>query len=82
MRQFVDQHQVGVRCQRAVQVEFLERVAAIRDVFQGQHRQPVEQGGGFAPPMRFDDAGQHPGPLRGMGAGGNEHGVGLAHAGR
>ncbi|KAG0756219.1 hypothetical protein G6F22_020364 [Rhizopus arrhizus] len=82
VRQFIHQDQAGPSGQRAVQVEFLQHMAAVRHVFQRQDRQAFQQAGGFAAAMGFDDSGQHADPLRGLRPGRDQHGVGLAHAGR
>ncbi|MCY1519036.1 hypothetical protein D9M68_537740 [compost metagenome] len=81
MRKLIDQHQARMPGQRAVQVEFLQDMAAVGDFLQGQDGQAFQQAGGFAPAVGFDDAGQHVRALGGLRARGHQHGVCLAHAG-
>ncbi|MNQ69347.1 hypothetical protein D3C85_839380 [compost metagenome] len=81
MGQFVHQHQVWTPQQGAVQVEFLQHMAAIGDILEREDRQSFEQCRGFAAAMGLDDAGQHVDALRGLRAGRHQHGVGLADPG-
>ena len=81
MRQFIDQHYVRLARQGGVQVELLERAAAVRHVPQRQQGQPGEKVGGLAAAMGLNHTDQHvaPGfqlPLRRA-----EQGVGFPHAG-
>ncbi|MNQ63416.1 hypothetical protein D3C85_777970 [compost metagenome] len=81
MGQLVHQDQARPPQQGAVQVEFLQRMAAIGDILERQDGQSFEQRRGFAAAVGFDDACQHVDALRGLRAGRHQHGVGLADPG-
>ncbi len=82
MGQLVDQHQLRTTRQRRVEVELGQLAPAMRDRQRRQQLEPLDQRRGLAPPMRLDDAHQHVHALVGARAGGLQHRVGLADAGR
>ena len=81
VREFIDQQHRGLACQRGVQVEFLQRVTAVRHVTQRQLRQSREQFRGFDASVGFHHANQQVCPGPEVTLCGAEHGVGLADAG-
>ncbi len=82
MREFVDQNQLRLARERGVEIELAELAAAIVDMRERQHVEPVEQRGGFAAAMRFGDADQYVRTFVVTAACGLQHRVGLAHARR
>ena len=82
VRQFVHQDQRGPPRQRCVQVEFLQRDAAMRHLAPRQHFEPLQQRFGFLALVRFDVPADHLDPVLLLAAGRFQHRVGLAHARR
>ena len=82
MGQLVDQDQARLACQCGIEVEFRQPFAAVIDQRRRQHRQAFQQCGGLAAAVRLDDARQHVHALRHQLARGQQHGAGLADAGR
>ena len=53
--EFVDDDQLGLARQRGVEIEFLDRAAAILDLAPRQDFQPLDQRAGFGAAVRFDE---------------------------
>ena len=79
---FVDQQQARPARERRVEVELLHDLIAVDDRLARQDVEAFDQLLGLAPAVRLDQAGHNVAPTRFLGAGGGEHGVGLADAGR
>ena len=82
VRQFVDQDELRPACQRAVEVEFAQRVAAVGDFPERQAFQAVGHDLGFGPSVRFDHADDDVLAGEELLARHAEHGVGFSDAGR
>ena len=80
--ELVDEHDLRVPRDHRVEVHLLDGVAAIADRFAGDDRQALEQRLGFLAPVGLDDADHDVGAVLALGAGLQEHLVGLADAGR
>jgi hypothetical protein len=80
--QFVDQHQLRLGREQAVEVHFFKHHATVFRAHQRLLRQAAEQRFGLGAAMGFDHAGDDFHALAQLGVGGLEHGVGLADAGR
>ncbi len=81
MRELVDEDQLRRPRERAVQIEFGERAAAIVDAGGRQHVEAVEQRGGLAAAVGLDDADDDVDAILPALARGLQHRVGLADAG-
>ena len=79
--QFIDQHQLGLGREQAIEVHFFKLHAAILRAQHGQLGQTVEQHFGFSAAMGFNHPGQQRDPLTQLGVRGLQHGVRLANAG-
>jgi hypothetical protein len=80
MRKFIDEHQLGLALQHAVDVHLAEIAAAIENLLARHDLQPAQQRFRLSPAMRLDDADDDILALGQMRLGGLQHGVGLAHA--
>ena len=81
VRQLVDQQQAGVAREGRVGIELLEHLAAIGDLFAGQHGEGADHCGGVGAAVGFDDTDQHIQPGVAHARGGGEHFPGFTHAG-
>ncbi len=79
--QLVHQDQARFAGQGAVQVELLERPAAVAEGLERQDRQPLQQLLGLFPAVGLGDADEDVHRLCLSHPGGVQHGVGLAHTG-
>ena len=79
---FIDQQQARPARQRRVEVELLHDLVAVDDRLARQNLEAFDQLLGLAPAMGLDQTGDDIAPARFLGAGGGQHGVGLADAGR
>ncbi len=82
MREFVDQQHLRARGQRAVDVEFRHHPVAMHQEPRRKALDPVEHGLGLAPSVGFDHADEDAAAGGCRLAGGGQHRVGLADAGR
>ena len=81
VRQLVDEQQGGVPRDRRVEIELLERGAAILDAAARKNLEPVEQRFGLGTVVRLDNTGDDLDPGRALGPSRLQHRVGLADAG-
>lgn len=82
MGQFIHQYQRRRAQQGLVQVELEQGLAPVLDGLQGKHRQAVQLGRRILAPMRLHHAHQQVLAIGQQFAGGGQHRVGLADAGR
>ena len=82
VRELVDEQQRGLARERGVEVELLERAAAVLDALARQDLEAVEQRGGLGAAVRLDDADDDIAALRAQALRLGQHRVGLADAGR
>ena len=80
--EFVDQRDLRAARDDGVEVHLLERAALVLDALARHDLEPLEQGLGLLAPMGLDDADDDIVAVFRLGAGGLQHLVGLADAGR
>ncbi len=82
MRQLVDQHQLRLALERAVQVEFAQDAVPVPDFLQLEPGKPRNQGLRLGAPVRLDDADDDVDALLLLDPGGGQHGECLPDARR
>ncbi|MNN54674.1 hypothetical protein D3C81_1695010 [compost metagenome] len=82
MREFIDQDQGRLACQRRIDIEFSNGFVAIGDILARQDFQPVQQGCGFLAAVGFHQADDDIQLFRLHAARGVQHRVSLADPGR
>ncbi len=82
MGELVHEHQLRKPCYGSIQVEFLEPVALVLELFRRKHGEPFEHGRRFAPAVGLDHAHHDIAALLFELARRREHRIGLAYAGR
>ena len=75
---FIDQQQLRMARKRGVEIELVHDLVAVDNRLSRQHLKAIDQLLGFAPSVRFDQAGNDIAAARFFPAGGAEHGVGFS----